>query len=238
MTRAPSSARARWFGVVVVLGTVFSLVSSPDSIPTGRATFVANFAKLLPLMFPALSAQSIVSGCTNSDVASGNQITITLTRLAGVTGGTEVLFSNEARSVNLLGAPGTTLSDRFFEGLDGLPDGSYSQLNIRVSTEMTYKGAVTCVIGGETRYYYSNGSATPPSPYVTSSLSAAAALAQSTTVTVSGTSDFPLAVNYTLVTGQPTVVNIAFSPTIAVYDTGGAVYALFPASNATGASAQ
>ena len=238
MTRVRTSARTRWCGIVIALGIASSFTLSRDSVPAERGTLVVDVAKLLPSLFPTLSAQSIVSGCTNGDVASGNQITITLDRLRGrTTGGTEVVFSEEDQSVNLLGAPGTTLSDRFFSGLQ-VPSGTYNRLIINVTSQMTFIGAVTCVISGQTRYYYSNGSATPPSPFVTTSLAAAAAAAVSTTVTVSGTSEFPLDVNYTVAENQATVVNIAFDPTIAVYDVGGGVYAVFPGSTATGASAE
>jgi len=244
MTRVRTSARARWCGVVIALGIASGLTSSRDSVPTEHGTLVIDFAKLLPSLFPALSAQSsIVTGsdgntCTNGDVNSGNQVTITIERLAGrTTGGTEVVFSEDSRSVNLLGAPGTTLADRFFEGLE-VPAGEYDRLNIRRGSQFIYKGAVQCVIGGQTRYYHSNGNPDPPSPFVTTSLAAASAAAVSTTVTVGGDTDFPLSVNYTIVENQTTVVNIAFDPTVAVYDVGGGAHAVFPGSNATGAQAQ
>jgi len=145
-----------------------------------------------------------------------------------------LVFSEDDRSVNLLGLPGTTLADRFFEGLEA-PAGDYNRLDITRGSQFIYKGAVQCVIGGQTRFYYSNGSSDPPSPFVTTSLAAAAAAATSTTVTVGGDTDFQLSVNYTIVANQEKVINIAFDPTIAVYDVGGGAYALFPGSNATGA---
>lgn len=242
MTRVRTSARARWCGVVIALGIASGLTSFRDSVPTKHGTLVIDFAKLVPSLFPALLAQSIVTGsdgniCTNGDVNSGNQVTITIVRLAGrTTGGTEVVFSEDDRSVNLLGAPGTTLADRFFEDLE-VPAGEYDRLDITRGSQFIYTGAVQCVIGGQTRYYHSNGSADPPSPFVTTSLAAAAAAAVSTTVTVGGDTDFQLSVNYTIVSNQTTVINIAFDPTLAVYDVGGA-HAIFPGSNATGAQAQ
>jgi len=236
MTPPRMSANARWFGVVTVLAMASSIASSWDPAPATRPA-VMNLARLLPAMFPALSAQTVVTGCTNGNVASGNQITITLTRVAAVTtGGTEVLITDVARSVDLIGAAGSTIADKFFEGLT-LAAGSYKQLNITMSRQMSYTGAVTCVIGGQTRYYYTNGSSDPPSPFVTTTAAAASAAAVLTQVTLGGANTpFELLINFEVLADTDTTVNILFDPVLAVYDTGSSVYAVFPASDATGAT--
>lgn len=237
MRRSRSSMTIRWAAVAAALA-IAGAASTIRPAP-GVAPPALDLSRALGLIFPALSAQTIVSGCTNGDVNSGNQVTTTVERFAVEDSqGNETLITNTPRSVDLLGAPGTNVVDRFFENLP-IPAGTYTQLNITVSGEMTYIGNVGCVIGGQTRYYYSHGSATPPSPFSLSSATAAAS-AVSTTVTVEGDTSFELSVTFTVNAGVTTVVNIDFDPTLAVYDVhnNGTTYAIFPAANATGAATQ
>lgn len=234
MRRTRTSASVGPLGVAILLATVFGLTSWQPSVGDAPRTVV----DLISSMFPVLSAESVVTGsdnvaCRNEDVNSGNQVTITLTSVGGRTTGSETrTFDSNSRSVNLIGAPGSTISDTFFSGLAATA-GSYNRLDITLSSQMTYQGAVRCVIGGQTRYYYSNGSSSS-SPYVTTNLTGARNQSdhRSTTVTVSG-GNFQLPLNYTIVDGGSTTLYVAFDVAMAVYDLGSSTYVVFPAASAS-----
>lgn len=233
MRRTRTSTSARLLGIVVLV-MIWSLTASRAPVEDASPS-VPSFRAVMPLLFPTLFAQTIISGCTNGDVSSGNQITITLTRIGGrKTDGTLITFSNNPPAVNLFGAVGS-VAGVFLSGVAPQSSwpGTYNRLDMTMSSQFTFQGATQCVTGGETRYYYSNGSSTS-SPYVTTSLNAARDLVRSTTVTIGG-GDFNLDLNYTITAAGAITLNIAFDPAIAVYTLSGN-NVVFPSVTATFAS--
>lgn len=246
MERTRTSTSARLLGIaVLVLG--WSLTASRAPVEDKPPTLV-NPRAAIPLLFPTLFAQTIISGCTNGDVNSGNQVTVTLTRIGGrKTDGTLITFSNNPPAVNLFGAAGS-VAGSFLSGVAPQSDwpGNYNRLDMTMSSQFTYQGATQCVTGGQTRYYYTNGSSTS-SPCIAavatpctavSSPSVSAALSRSdfaaTTVNTGG-GDFNLDLNYTITAAGSITLNIGFDPAIAVY-TLGANNVVFPSVTATFAS--
>lgn len=248
MRRTRTSTSARLLGIAVLV-MIWGLTSSRPPIEDAPPRAV-SFRAVIPSLFPTLFAQTIISGCTNGDVNSGNQITMTVTNAGGrKTNNTLVTFDNNSRSVNLIGATGS-VAGTLLSGLAIQADwvGAYNRLDITLSSQMTYQGATQCVTGGETRYYYSNGSSTS-SPCIigvanvaspctlVAGASVSAALNRSdfaaTTVNIGGGA-FPLDLNYSI-TNAGITLDVAFDPAIAVYSLG-ANNVVFPSVSATFAS--
>lgn len=263
MTRTRTSARGRPIAIAIVL--VIGSGLTPSRLPVYDAPpAVVHLSKLLPAMFPTLAAAGVVTGsdsaiCTNSDVNSGNQITITVTRVAGrTTGGEMRTFDSSTRSVNMLGTAGT-VAGTFFSGLTVTADklGTYNRIDVTPGNQLTFLGAAMCVIGTHRRFYYSNGTDTLSTCVsrtagggctVDSSISGSddgssgikTARSQSnyrsTTVTIVST-EGQLAKNYTIADDAATRIDIGFDLGISVYDLGSSLsdsqLVVFPSANSS-----
>lgn len=217
MTRARISPITRWLGVVAVLAMASGVVTSWRPAP-GVPRAVVTVAKLLPPLFTTLSAQTQISGCS-ANAVSGNKFVITLTEVKALAGSVETLISNTPSTVNVVGQDGDVMAQKFLEGAS-LPAGSYTGLKITLGSTVTLKGQVTCTSGlwgGGSRTYYTDPTvaSTASDPFVPV---AANATPQDVQHTVS-TSPVTLPVNFTVVGGVATVVNIGFqNPQIVLYD--------------------
>ena len=253
MRRTRTSTSARLLGIAVLV-MVWGLTASRAPVEDVSPR-VASFRAVLPSLFPTLSAQTLISGCTNGDVATGNQITITVTKVVGrktavpVEDGELITFDETNRDVNLIGASGS-VAGVLFTGVTVTPDmvGEYNRLDVTLGSQMTYQGATECVTGGETRYYYSDGSSTsspciigvvnPGSPCTfVEDASVSVALSRSdfeaTTVTIGG-GETPLPLIYSI-TADGITLSITMDPSIGAY-TLGPNNVVFPAVTPTSAS--
>lgn len=247
MGRTRTSTAARLLGIAVLV-IVWSLTASRAPVEDASPS-VPGVRAVMPLVFSTLFAQTQISGCSNGDVNTGNQINITITKVRGrrTDNVTFVTFDETSRTVNLIGAVGSVAS----VFLNGVPvqstwPGDYNQLLITLASQMTFQGATECVTGGQTRYYYSNGSSTS-SPCIAavanpctavSNPSVSAALARSdfaaTTVTLGG-GESAMPLNYTITADGSITLNVGFDPSIAVY-TLNANNVVFPAVTVSFAS--
>lgn len=246
MGRTRTSTSARLLGIAVLV-IIWSLTASRAPVEDASPS-VPSFRAVMPLLFPTLFAQTQIAGCSNGDVNTGNQINITITKVRGrrvatpPESGEIVQFdplpplTETSRTVNLIGAVGSVAG----VFLNGVPvqsswPGDYNQLLITLASQMTYQGAAQCATGGETRYYYSNGSSTSSpciigaanagSPCtVVSGASVSAALNRSdfaaTTVTIGG-GESAMPLNYTITSNGSITLNVGFDPSIAVYTLSG-----------------
>jgi hypothetical protein len=224
---------------IAVLVIIWSLTASRAPVEDASPS-VPSFRAVMPLLFPTLFAQTQIAGCSNGNVNTGNEINITTTRVRGrrvatpVENGELVEFSTANNPINLVGAVGSVAS----VFLNNVPIqsswfGDYNQLLVTLSSQMTYKGATQCTdavaTGGETRYYYSDGSTTS-SPFVTSSFANANTLKSSTTVSFGG-GEFPMPVDYEITLNGITM-DVKIDPSIAVYSLG-VNNVVFPSVNMT-----
>lgn len=215
MASGRTSARTRGFVAATVMVLASSIGSFWDRAPSPRPP-ILDVTKLLPPLFTKSSAlgEPTQENCTTKAVSDFDfSIKVTAFSLT-TTGGVDVTVPNYvATNVNFAGNDGEQTA-AFFSGVTSV-SGSFSGFKPTIDPALTIKAYLPCVIGGETRWYFTDGNdQVHQSEYKTGANGEAEARAAMKETTIkfgggSGTSFTPtINANFTVTPGQATRVNM------------------------------